>query len=373
MTITRDFILDKTKYKQVELDQRFAICQGRRIFDRQPKSFRVVDNKTEPEVILKPLPPCEDEREDFQKRCNVLRRGVVDMWHIRIGHMSIVGLHIHCPELKDRVKCLNDFIKMYKGIKQVDKRIRKIVHMFQNKAITKQMMVSCEEDIKSVLGIEYDNRLSNGTTCPTNRQTGCLLTIGQRVKQTKQHQPVRVAGFLAHNEVQYGREKKLDPDSGKLKNVMAGVVNCFKMVEEEHGVDGWLGVGAYHYTQVEIAKKQPKIKLPGGNDGEGFKDWLLQRAKNEPNNCDIVSLVAEWESEQAKKAPEVTVCSNTSTVSPITTNEGSETPVSLGMLCPKIAQRHMVSPSCASSSKPERQHSGEFLCFSLLYPPSSQD
>ena len=177
MTTTRDFILDKTKYKQVELDQRFAICQGRRIFDRHPKSFRVVDNKTEPEVILKPLPPCEDERKDFQTRCNVLRGGVVDMWHIRIGHMSIVGLHIHCPELKDRVKSLNDFIKMYRGIKKVDKRMRKIVHIFQNKAITKQMMVSCEEDIKSVLGIEYDNRLSNGTTCPTNRQTPVQTVI----------------------------------------------------------------------------------------------------------------------------------------------------------------------------------------------------
>ena len=71
-----------------------------------------------------------------------------------------------------------------------------------------------------------------------------------------------MAGFLAHNEVQYGREKKINPKSKLPVNCMAGVVNCFKIVEEEHGVDGWLGVGPYQTGpgQVVLDEVQRKRK-----------------------------------------------------------------------------------------------------------------
>ena len=267
------------------------------------------------------------------------------MWHVRIGHMNVSGLHRFCPELKDDVKCLNDFLKMYQRTPKVDKRMRRIVDIFQTKAITKQMMVAGESDIMSTLGMEYEDRTSNGMNCLTNRQTGCTLNIGQRVKQSKHNQPVRKTGFTHHHEVQYGREKSINPETGLVKNCMKGIVACLKMVEEDHGFDGWLGVGAYHYTQLEKSKKQPKISLPCGDDAEKFKAWLLKKVQDQSSTKeDVISFITEWETQKAKDTLEVTLCSGGSTASPLTSTDASCITVSLLCLqCPRITAIHILS------------------------------
>ena len=331
--IPRDFILDKKNYTQNQLDQRFEIG-GRRLFDIVPKRYKI-DSKGEQVEILRPLPSSKNDREDFTLRCNNVRDGWVNMWHARVHYLWIDGIHREVPELKEEVKSFNDYIKWYQtrdlsGTDAAHRRIRRIVFIVQTRVITKQMMMACEDDILAKTGIEYQDRLVNGSTCITNRQTGCCLTIGQRVKQSKTNQPIRATGFKFHNEVQCGREKKIDSKTGLPVNCMAGVVACLKITAAVWGSDGWLGVNPYHFSQVEKAKEQPKIKLPsGGQEREGFRAFLLQQVQNECSaKDDILAFISQWDSQQAKNAPEVTVCSGASTVSPLTTVDASVISVS---------------------------------------------
>ena len=314
--LPRDFLLDGISYTPNQLSQRMRIGEGIRIFDKTPPNISH-DSVTGREVVkyITALPEVSDINADYKNRLNDLRKCILDMWHIRLPALWIDRFLILAPQYVGEVRRFRDFLRVYRDMKKMTNEFRGLVHEVQHTMITKQAMLTCEDDILKKLGAEYLDRTVTKDTLPTQRDSGFVLKIGQRMKQANFCDQIRKTGFKNHHEVVYERERGVGDEKGKQK-AMAGVIKVFHVTFKQYGFDGWLGVGPGHYTMLNMNKEGSKLSLPGT---EGLLSWLEDKAKSE-GLVNLATVLEDWKSEPSKNTASamITVGSGETTASPLT-------------------------------------------------------
>jgi len=309
----------------------------------------------------------EDTRKDFLVRHQNLRLCIVDLWHPRLAHIWIVGFRcVSCNQHDAKVNSFEDFLCLCRESKTGDKQMRALVDTVQHCMITKQQMILCKRDIMNKMLLKYKDETSDGKACITNRKHGSILSIGNRVKQTKWCESVRRTGFDSHGEVIYHRKKGFDKE-GKLKNVMKGVVDVIKTTEADWGYNGWMGVAATHWTQLEKQKQAQKLNaIPVTGS---LEEWLNKMIKKGTKKT-TAELLEEWQSvtmENSSKPALISLSAN-ATASPLTVSDDSES-ASVSPLTVSDDSESASAPPSVSNNRlplihPPCKNSQTHLCFS---------
>ena len=195
MTISKipyDFIVDAQFFKNGaivakydrKLQERFAIVQGRSFFYKS----RHVDESTPV-----PLPPLEDgvtPMQDFARRTEALRVMITKMYAPRLQEYFRQNCHILIlKEFGDKgpyndCRTMEDFRKAFK-FRPYGKQARMmyITVCFEIWNST-TCLASMEQEVVAILGLECVPWLCDGSKITTNRSTGSVKSLGNRVKKT---------------------------------------------------------------------------------------------------------------------------------------------------------------------------------------------